>query len=724
MIVKNESKIIERMLNSVIDIIDTYCISDTGSTDNTVEIITNFFKEKNISGKIIREEFKNFCFNRNIALTGCNGMSDYILLLDADMKLEINNFKKDIIGIYDEYNILQGSEHYAYYNKRIIKNNGLYKYHGVTHEYLSSSINAKSINLDKSILFINDIGDGGCKQNKFLRDIELLKQGIIDEPNNTRYYFYLGNSYFDILNNDEAIITYKELIKMTEGWVQEKYISCIRIYESYSRLKQEELGIHYLILSTKYDKNRIEGIYRLIKYYCIIKLDEIAYNFYSLIQNYFENIFYNKSNNEYNKLISNNLFCLQVEYKYYLPYYMIIVSERLKKYDIGIRMYEIIFCCNYLDAGEWWSNNLIFNLQFFIDKVDEKNISFFENCEKYINFLKNKYNIKHTDLLDKYEKYYNDITTDLNLSQEIKKYIIVADWLVNHIYLEPYLFNKKLTNLGWEIILLSKLDIKKLKNKKCIVMCCTFEDFYINNLKCKNIKLIYRIDDLHPYRDIKNHCIDNCDMLIAPYKYLFPKWVDKYKNILNKECYYNPHSAVNEFYNNIEFNDKPINKIFISGYINDTYPFRNYMINLAKDYDYIEILSHPSYELNTRKHQCINEEYYKKLNNFICCFTDSLCWNYVLLKVYEITSVGSLLLVTDSIEKQLNELDFYNETNCIVCNKENVIEKMNWILDDNNLEKINIIRKNGMNLTRQKHNTEERANLFNKYINELDFDLI
>ena len=52
-IVKNESKIITRMLSSVVDIIDTYCICDTGSTDNTIEIITEFFDSRNIKGKII-----------------------------------------------------------------------------------------------------------------------------------------------------------------------------------------------------------------------------------------------------------------------------------------------------------------------------------------------------------------------------------------------------------------------------------------------------------------------------------------------------------------------------------------------------------------------------------------------------------------------------------------------------------------------------------------------
>ena len=67
MIVKNESKVILRLLSSVRQIIDTYCICDTGSTDNTVELIQNYFNQYNIQGKIISEPFQNFAFNRNVA---------------------------------------------------------------------------------------------------------------------------------------------------------------------------------------------------------------------------------------------------------------------------------------------------------------------------------------------------------------------------------------------------------------------------------------------------------------------------------------------------------------------------------------------------------------------------------------------------------------------------------------------------------------------------------
>lgn len=51
MIVKNESKIITRLFDSVLDIIDCYCICDTGSTDNTINIIKEYFAEKIFQGR-------------------------------------------------------------------------------------------------------------------------------------------------------------------------------------------------------------------------------------------------------------------------------------------------------------------------------------------------------------------------------------------------------------------------------------------------------------------------------------------------------------------------------------------------------------------------------------------------------------------------------------------------------------------------------------------------
>ena len=46
MIVKNESRIMSRCLGALMGLVDYICVCDTGSTDDTVEIIHAFCKEK------------------------------------------------------------------------------------------------------------------------------------------------------------------------------------------------------------------------------------------------------------------------------------------------------------------------------------------------------------------------------------------------------------------------------------------------------------------------------------------------------------------------------------------------------------------------------------------------------------------------------------------------------------------------------------------------------
>ena len=87
MIVKNESKIIERCLKSVYHLIDTWCIVDTGSTDGTQDIIKEFLKDK--PGELIERPWVNFGHNRNEALSLARRWGEWILLTDADMILVV-----------------------------------------------------------------------------------------------------------------------------------------------------------------------------------------------------------------------------------------------------------------------------------------------------------------------------------------------------------------------------------------------------------------------------------------------------------------------------------------------------------------------------------------------------------------------------------------------------------------------------------------------------------
>lgn len=288
MIVKNESAIITRLFDSVLPLIDSYCICDTGSTDNTIEIINNYFENKKIEGKIVELPFEDFSHNRNYALDQCLNMSnaDYILLLDADMVLKINekfnivNFKNFIVN-YDVHYLFQGNENIFYKNIRIVRNDGNYKYIGTTHEYLQIKKETKYSHIKEYDIFVQDIGDGGCKDNKLKRDLELLSKSLNSEPENERSLFYLANTYKDLKMYKEAIETYKKRIEL-QGWSEELWYSHYSIGNCYQELKDYSNAILYYIDAIQYSPSRIENIYKLVEYYRLKKHYHIAYEFFKL----------------------------------------------------------------------------------------------------------------------------------------------------------------------------------------------------------------------------------------------------------------------------------------------------------------------------------------------------------------------------------------------------------------------------------------------------------
>ena len=271
MIVKNESAIILRLLESVTPIIDSYCICDTGSTDNTIQLIQEYCESKNIPGKILKESFQDFGYNRSYALKSCNMMenADYILLMDADMKLEINtlnvpDFKKMLKN--DAYYVVQGCPDFYNENIRIIRNDPTYNYWGVTHEYIELPDNAVIENISKDILFITDVGDGSNKENKFNRDIELLIKGLEINPNNPRYLFYLANSYRDSNQTEKAIEIYNKRIQVG-GWLQETWHSYYSMANCYMQMNRPDQALVYWLEAYQIMPTRIENLYKIVNYY-------------------------------------------------------------------------------------------------------------------------------------------------------------------------------------------------------------------------------------------------------------------------------------------------------------------------------------------------------------------------------------------------------------------------------------------------------------------------
>lgn len=303
-IVKNEEKIIERMLKSVVNIITFFVIIDTGSSDNTIEKIKNFFSNYNIKGIIKKSIFINFEHNRNEALELCYKTCDknsYILLMDADMVLETNTDIKKLL-LNDCYTIVQEDETYSYRNIRIIKNNNNYRYKGYTHEAL---ISKETYDLPYDKIKIIDKQDGGSKKNKLMRDIKLLSSAIKDFPNEPRNYFYIANTYFSLWEIKKATEYYHLRIDMG-GWIEELWYCYYRLSQIYFSELDYAKGISYSIEAYQINPNRLENIYVLYNFYTERKCDEIA--------NIWKDILIKKKNINYDKfLFANKLIYLKIK---------------------------------------------------------------------------------------------------------------------------------------------------------------------------------------------------------------------------------------------------------------------------------------------------------------------------------------------------------------------------------------------------------------------------
>ena len=281
MIVKNESRIIERMLQSVVGFADEYCICDTGSTDNTIELIEAF---PHLKGRVYSDPFVNFEVSRTNALHEAQKSgADYILLMDADMLLQgAATFDKSKLTL-GAYTLDQESGNgLKYGNMRLVCGDAPVRYVGVTHEYVDTG--HLSIGEIHDDLWILDVGDGGCKSDKFERDIRLLQQGLKDEPNNVRYRFYLANSYFDTQQYEDAVIHYA-LRVMQEGWAEEVYYSLYRISLCYKGLNKEDEFLKFAMKAWNFRPTRAESIFEAMQYYHEKQNHKMVVALYQLVKN-------------------------------------------------------------------------------------------------------------------------------------------------------------------------------------------------------------------------------------------------------------------------------------------------------------------------------------------------------------------------------------------------------------------------------------------------------
>lgn len=268
LMVKNESAILKRCLEAVESIVDAFCICDTGSTDDTVQIAEEFLKTR--KGCVSVVPWKNFGFNRTATFDAAQAYlrttewdlaNTYGLLLDADMVFVPGTLLAQPLTEVG-YTVIQCNGNLEYPNIRLVRMDHAWKCLGVTHEYWDS----QGVPLPKSVCYIDDRNDGGCKSDKFHRDARLLEQGLIDEPTNVRYLFYLAQTYHSLCRYEDAIKMYQRRID-AGGWEEEVWYSHYMIGESYKELKKIPEFEMWMLRAVAFRPSRAEPYYKLARYF-------------------------------------------------------------------------------------------------------------------------------------------------------------------------------------------------------------------------------------------------------------------------------------------------------------------------------------------------------------------------------------------------------------------------------------------------------------------------
>lgn len=228
--VKNEEATLPRLLKSVEGFADTIIALDTGSTDDTL------YQLSNAGATYICEPFIDFGRSRTRLMKFARGKADWLLLLDADQTLEFGDHGPAAVRALIEPPGLESDEDppaqigayqiqhagsLSYWIPRLVRGDREWQFHGATHEYLADAGGPKLLGLRVQHHF-----DGGSRADKFERDERLLRQEMLEEPDNARTVFYLANTLRDLGRWEEVRELYLKRVAMG-GWAEEVF--CARL---------------------------------------------------------------------------------------------------------------------------------------------------------------------------------------------------------------------------------------------------------------------------------------------------------------------------------------------------------------------------------------------------------------------------------------------------------------------------------------------------------------
>ncbi|WP_406496934.1 glycosyltransferase [Streptomyces sp. NBC_00846] len=225
MIVKDEAPVIRRCLESVRPLIDTWVILDTGSTDGTQDVIRDVFSD--LPGSLHESPWKGYDGSRSEAIDLARDKADYLLFIDADDLMEVEPGFRMPELTHDAYHVALHDAPVVHWRLALVSTRLPWRYVGVLHEYIDCGTSYSLGTFEGANIL--SVGGGARlrgegQRKKYLRDAETLQQGLIKEPDNSRYVFYLAQSWRDAGEPEKSLAAYDRRAGMG-GFAEEVFCS-------------------------------------------------------------------------------------------------------------------------------------------------------------------------------------------------------------------------------------------------------------------------------------------------------------------------------------------------------------------------------------------------------------------------------------------------------------------------------------------------------------------
>jgi len=275
MIVRDAAEFVTETLTCALPFIDTWSIVDTGSVDNTAEIVQRFFDEHGIPGELHHRAWRGFGPNRTEALELSRGRADYAFMLDADDLIEGT---VPIDRLTADCHTVRFGPHHVYWRAAFFRLSRRWEYRGVVHEYavcLDEESVTSRLEGDYHLVF-RSLGTRGKDPKKFERDVELLLPDWEREPD-PRTAFYLGQSYRHGGQVEEAAQWYARRGSM-QGWAEETFVALVELAHCYEQLQRDPADIVQAYTKAwEFRPERVEALYHLARFHLENKHSVEAY---------------------------------------------------------------------------------------------------------------------------------------------------------------------------------------------------------------------------------------------------------------------------------------------------------------------------------------------------------------------------------------------------------------------------------------------------------------